>query len=316
MYQPPVFSVSLLHPKYIGIWILVGVIKLCTWMPRMISLSIGKLIGTLFYLRNRKRREIVRINLKLCFPEWSEQDIEAISKKHFQCYGINIIDLGLSWFTRPDSIKKHANFIGFEKLQQLNQNKQPIILLSPHAMGLDFSGIAVSAFMPAVTMMKPTSNPLVNWFICRGRSRFDAPLITRDDGLRPLVREIKAGKVCFFTPDEDFGPELSEFVPFFATQRAMLTVVSRLAKVTKAIVVPYSCVLDYDTGKYTIKVGEALQPFPTDDLLNDTKRVSLALEECISKVPEQYMWTLRWFKTRPNNAPSPYAHLVKDKTVN
>jgi KDO2-lipid IV(A) lauroyltransferase/lauroyl-KDO2-lipid IV(A) myristoyltransferase len=31
------------------------------------------------------------------------------------------------------------------------------------------------------------------------------------------------------------------------------------------------------------------------------------IEKGVAEMPEQYMWTYKRFKTRPSNAPSPYA---------
>jgi KDO2-lipid IV(A) lauroyltransferase len=34
--------------------------------------------------------------------------------------------------------------------------------------------------------------------------------------------------------------------------------------------------------------------------------VNAAFETVIRQAPEQYLWTLRWFRTRPNGESSPY----------
>ena len=46
--------------------------------------------------------------------------------------------------------------------------------------------------------------------------------------------------------------------------------------------------------------------FPTGDEMNDASRVNEVFEEGIRQAPEQYLWTLQWFKNRPDNMPSPY----------
>ena len=68
--------------------------------------------------------------------------------------------------------------------------------------------------------------------------------------------------------------------------------------------------LDLDTGIYTVAIGPVLDDFPSRDSVADATRVNAALEERIRLAPAQYMWTLRWFKTRPGQKGSPYDHLV------
>ena len=43
-----------------------------------------------------------------------------------------------------------------------------------------------------------------------------------------------------------------------------------------------------------------------DETLPMEDRVAWALERLVAADPAQYMWTLRWFKTRPEGVPSPY----------
>ncbi|HID96680.1 MAG TPA: lipid A biosynthesis acyltransferase, partial [Thermodesulfobacteriaceae bacterium] len=62
-----------------------------------------------------------------------------------------------------------------------------------------------------------------------------------------------------------------------------------------------------NTGHYEVEIHPALDGFPTGDDMNDASRVNEVFEAGIRLVPEQYLWTLQWFKNRPDSAPSPYA---------
>jgi KDO2-lipid IV(A) lauroyltransferase len=61
-----------------------------------------------------------------------------------------------------------------------------------------------------------------------------------------------------------------------------------------------------DTGTYVMTVFPALENFPTDDVLADLTRVNAIMEEQARKVPEQYWWIHRRFKTRPPGEPPFY----------
>ena len=46
--------------------------------------------------------------------------------------------------------------------------------------------------------------------------------------------------------------------------------------------------------------------YPTGDDTADTVRIVTELENWIRKLPDQYLWTHRRFKTRPEGEPSVY----------
>jgi KDO2-lipid IV(A) lauroyltransferase len=61
-----------------------------------------------------------------------------------------------------------------------------------------------------------------------------------------------------------------------------------------------------ENGHYEVSFDAPLENFPSGDDVADATRVNEIVEKCISRAPAQYMWTLQWFKTRPDGAPSPY----------
>ena len=52
-----------------------------------------------------------------------------------------------------------------------------------------------------------------------------------------------------------------------------------------------------------------LENFPSDDAIADTKQYTAVLEQAIRCCPEQYVWTYRKFKGRPEPLPDAYANL-------
>jgi KDO2-lipid IV(A) lauroyltransferase len=52
-----------------------------------------------------------------------------------------------------------------------------------------------------------------------------------------------------------------------------------------------------------------MENFPSDDPVKDTKQYVAILEEQIRRCPEQYIWTYRKFKGRPEPLPDAYANL-------
>ena len=69
----PVFRWAFVGPTYWPRWVLIGAIGLCSLLPRVAMLGVGRLLGRLFFRRNKKRRHIANVNISLCFPDLSER---------------------------------------------------------------------------------------------------------------------------------------------------------------------------------------------------------------------------------------------------
>jgi lauroyl/myristoyl acyltransferase len=53
-------------------------------------------------------------------------------------------------------------------------------------------------------------------------------------------------------------------------------------------------------------VQPALEGFPSGDTERDTARINAALEALVRRSPDNYLWIMRRFRTRPDTPLSPY----------
>ncbi len=123
-----------------------------------------------------------------------------------------------------------------------------------------------------------------------------------------MIRALNDGEVCFYLPDQDYGPNRAIFAPFFAVPDTACTNGTLLfARSANCVVIPsYTSKLPGQQG-YQIEALPALEDFPGDDDYQAICRVNQWVEQAILKHPEQYMWVHRRFKTRPDpDAPSLY----------
>lgn len=305
-YYRPVLRRAYFASRYWGTWLGIILLRLLAFLPLPVSRSIGTLLGLLMFVLNAKRRRIARVNLRLCFPEKPEPERARILRRHFIVYGQSFTDLPhLAWNSRA-RLRGMTRFHGLEHYRKQVEHGKNIILLVPHVAGMNFGGTVLSAEHPTFAMFKPPRNAVVNWFLNRGRMRFGAELLARQQGLRPVVHALKHGQTFYYLPDEDFGPRHSVFAPFFGVPTATLPTLGRLARMTDAVVIPcFMRLLTFGRG-YEVVLYPPLERFPTGNEIEDAAYMNRAMEEGIRTMPEQYLWTFKLFKTRPGNAPSPY----------
>jgi KDO2-lipid IV(A) lauroyltransferase len=111
----------------------------------------------------------------------------------------------------------------------------------------------------------------------------------------------------WYAPDLAYVSSSAELVPFFGEPAMTNTGASRLARLSGATGVPlYFRRLDGAAG-YLVRFAAPLPDFPTDDVREDTRRLTAVLEGFIRECPEQYFWTQRKFKNRGPGLPDLYA---------
>ncbi|EJN08884.1 lipid A biosynthesis acyltransferase [Herbaspirillum sp. YR522] len=284
------------------------VMWLLHWLPLPVLGRIGVALGSLLYMYMRPRRRITLINLRLCFPEKTEAERRVIARGHFQAYARSALERGILWWAPEARLKRLIKVepgVPFETM-----DAGPVIMLCPHFVCLEIPGIALVLNSPysVCTVYARQQNEIVDQALLRGRSRFrPVTLLSREKGIKPILRAMREGKPFIMLPDMDFGLKDAEFVPFFGVPAATLTATARIAAATGAKVVPAITTFlpDYQGWKTTFY--PAWEDYPGDDISLATRRMNAFIEARVREAPEQYFWAHKRFKTRPPGTPDVYA---------
>ena len=283
-----------------------AVIWLLRLLPLMLLAPVGRGVGCLLYGLARARREVVLTNLKLCFPDMDDAQRRGIARAHFQAFARSLLEHGILWWSSKVRVQKLVRIEGLEHWQAVAG--RPVIWLAPHFVGLDMGGIRMSLDTRVVSVYSRQKNPAFDQALLHGRTRFVMPLLlSRQDGIRPVVKAIREGLPFYYLPDMDFGARDSIFVPFFGVPAATITALSHMAKLARAVVVPAVTRQLPGAQGYELRFYPAWENFPTDDVQADTRRMNAFIEDCVREMPEQYYWVHKRFKTRPPGEGSPYA---------
>jgi len=297
------FRAGLLHPKHWSTWAALGVYFLFTLLPMPVLDRVGNRLGEYAAKKNRKRFNIARVNLSLCFPAKSEQDIEDMVLEHFRAQLRSAMHLFIVWWRPVFMVRRKIVREGFDQIDHYRQQGKQVIVLLCHSVGLDFAVASISMDYNTNGPYKPMRNEVIDFMFTHGRSRFGAKfggkLFTREDGLRPLIKETRAGKVLIYLADEDLGGENPVFAPFFAEPKATIPVLGRMAKVCNAVVLPCVSCYDPEIRKYRVKMLPVIEDFPSGDDVVDSTAMNKAIESGVLECPSQYLWTFRYFQTRP-----------------
>jgi KDO2-lipid IV(A) lauroyltransferase len=268
------------------------------FLPLPMLASIGNALGVVLYALAGERRFVATTNLRLCFPELNENEIAALARRNFQAFARSFLERGILWWSSAQRIQSMVNVVGHEHLQAVAG--QPVILLVPHFVALDVGWSWLTQHGNLVSVYSNQKNPIFHKKLFSGRLRFgNSQLYSRQQGLRPIVKAMRAGMPFYYLPDQDLATKDGVFVPFFGVQAATLTTVPRLAEMTHAKIIPLIIRMLPDAAGYELRFYPAWENYPTDDQTADTRQMNAFIEDRVREIPEQYFWLHKRFKTRP-----------------
>jgi len=284
----------------LGARILLAVLWLLHCLPLGAQAGLGRGLGRLLYPLANARRRIALRNIALCFPEQTPAGHEALAREHFQWLGRSILERGLLWYASPARLKRLIQVEGDVALAE--RSERPVMWLAPHFMALDVAGVSVLLFQTrkGISIYQAQSDPVMDAAIRRGRLRLgNAEIFPRDGAGKALFRAIRRGDAFFNLPDMDFGERDAAFVPFFGIPAATLLAPSRLARALNMVVQPVVAETLPGGAGYRVRFLPPWTDFPTDDPIRDTARMNEWIESEIRRLPAQYLWVHKRFKTRP-----------------
>ena len=295
-------------PRYWPAWFGMAVLRVICLLPHPAALAIGRVLGRLAERATGTRRAIVRRNIELCFPELSAADRDALATKHWEALGISLIEMGVGRWASDATHLKLARLEGLEHLQKALETGKGVILLSAHFTTLEISGRVVAIKSPPFdAVFRRNSSEFITELQRTGRERSADTTIEKRD-IKKMVRKLRKGRAVWYAPDQSYNRKGSEVIPFFGVPSMHTTATSMLARLGDAITLPFFP-RRLDDGSYVHRILPPLENFPSDDVIEDTKKYIRVLEEHIRSCPEQYFWLHRKFKNLPEGYTDYYADL-------
>lgn len=298
------FKKQFLCPRYWGIWLGVGLLRLLSLLPYQTKFRFGRGLGRGMYWLAASRRKLARQNILQAFPDLSNNELENLLKEHFASLGISLMETAIVWW---GDYRKHPNngferslvsYEGLENFEQAQARGKGVLILAPHFTTLEMTGLFVSFLTHFNAIYRPHDNPLMDYLIAKGRSipladgRSVHPIANHNT--RGMLKVLRNGESMTILPDQRYRARGHVKVPFFGHMTRSNPATSKLAKLTDCAVVP--CLTERTTdNRYIVTFLPALENFPSDSVEQDTLRLHAIYEEAIKNNPAQYLWVHnRW----------------------
>ncbi|EFX6890391.1 TPA: lauroyl-Kdo(2)-lipid IV(A) myristoyltransferase, partial [Shigella flexneri] len=302
------FKKNYLSPVYWSTWFLLGMIAGISMFPPSfrdpVLAKIGRWAGRL----SKKARRRATINLSLCFPEKSDTEREIIVDKMFVTALQSIVMMAELAIRGPEKFQKRVFWKGLEILEEIRHNNRNVIFLVPHGWSVDIPAMLLAAQgKKMAAMFHQQRNPVIDYVWNSVRRKFGGRLHAREDGIKPFIQSVRQGYWGYYLPDQDHGPEYSEFADFFATYKATLPIIGRLMNISQAMIIPLFPVYDEKKHLLTIEIRPPMDAcIASADNKTIARQMNKTVEILVGPHPEQYVWVLKLLKTRKSNEADPY----------
>lgn len=299
-------SSSLLSPKHWLTWIGMGCWFLIAQLPYSWQMKLGRLSAPLLGL-NKKRIAIIEKNVELCFPSLTSEEKKSLIAANIESTAVAAFETGIAFFWSKKRLAKLFTISGLEHVEAVSKRGEGAMLLSLHMTTLDIGSAMLGIHVNYDGMYTPHKNPVFDYVQKVRREAYaKGGVAFSRDNVRLMIGQLRKGRMIWYAPDRDMGAKGSVFVPFFGIDAATITATAQFARMGKARVIPFTQYrLPNDKG-YRVEISLPLTDFPTGDDIIDARRVNAIFEQMIAVAPEQYLWALARFKTRPEGEPRIY----------
>jgi KDO2-lipid IV(A) lauroyltransferase len=276
--------------------------KAVATMPERAADAFGRSIGRTIY-RLGLRREIVEDNLRLAFPEQSDEWRNATTRAAYEHLGREAAAMLRLSKLDPGAIVERTTAVGWDAVEDALSLGRGILLVTGHYGNWEIAAAAVAARgVPIAAIVRRQGNRIIDERLQKVRRRLGVENIYQGDAPKRVPRILRENGVVGIVGDQD-ARRSGIFVPFFgrpaSTHRGPALFALRLGAPV------FSCVARRLPGsdvRYEV-AGERVDFTPTgvldDDVAALTTELAARLEGQIRKDPSQYFWFHKRWKTQP-----------------
>ena len=255
-----------------------------------ISGKLFEFFGPLF-----RSKQIIKSNIQRAIPQINLQEMNNIKKNMWNNYGRTLSEYMFLKNFRNNKLKSNIQLEGREILEQIKNEKTPVIFVSGHfsnfelmAMQIEKSGVNLAA------IYRPLNNIFLNVLMERIRKKYICKNQIKKGagGVRQLLKLYKKGHSIALMIDQ----RVSEGVrsKFFNEDAFTTTIPAQFIKKFNCKVVPIY-VERFNNINFKIKIEKPIEFSKDSSTEKITRDLNIWLEKMILKNPGKWIWSHnRW----------------------
>lgn len=258
------------------------------------------------------RKKVVRNNLRLSFPNKSEEELKAIEKKFYRHLCDTFLEMVKTMQLSKEEVEKRYAVQNIEALLEVEQEKM-VLLVCSHYANWEWN-VSINNYITSkgYAVYQKISNPYFDRWVRKVRARWNTVLLTQKQAVATVVHNYRNGETGVFGMVSDQSPQRHKaryWTEFMGTTVPVINGAEVLAR-KMDLAVLFLKVSKVRRGYYkaefipiTISGSETAEHEITDKFLR-------LAEQQIHERPEHYLWTHRRWKHR-NNVPEEFKKTLK-----
>ena len=276
------------------------------YLPLPLVDALASALGSILWWLPTRQKQITLFHLERCLPELSAGQRRKIARASLLHTARSVLEAPAVWFGPESRLLRWVDQTSAQgQLRALLASGRGLIVLCPHLGSWEIAGMFCARAGPIATLYKPQKGEF-DALILEGRARLGAKLVpTAGSGVRALLAALKNAEMVGILPDHDPPIGSGVFAPFFGIPAHTTALVSKLAARTGAPV--WFCVAERLAWGRGFRIR--LEPAPAEiaDSAHGAAVLNAGVEERLRELPEQYWWSYKRYRRRPQGEPDFYA---------
>lgn len=292
-------------------------VALLTRLPLHWLNRIGDGIAGWWRRIDARESRMARRNLELAFPDLTPAQRDALHARIVRTTARQMLETLRLW-TRPhrDNLALIREQHGVDLFDDAIASGRGVIVAAPHYGNWELLNQWLASRTPLAVLYRPPESAIGEAFLRRVRAD-DAGRVTQvraeGPGIRRLFKLLRNGGVVGILPDQQPKAGEGTFAPFFGLQAWTMTLLSRLAERSGAMVLFAYCERVGDGPEFALHIEAAPLDIAAPDPVVAVGALNAAVERIARRNPTQYQWTYKRYTLRPpgSGETNPYRDLER-----
>ncbi|MCS6988473.1 MAG: lipid A biosynthesis acyltransferase [Chloroherpetonaceae bacterium] len=265
---------------------------------------LGEIVGVWLYERLKLRRKLVETNLRLSFPEKSEEERARIARQVYIEQAQSLLEIMRAPLIRSKAdAEKIFEVKNMSLAERLCAEGKGAVVVSAHFGNWELKAMCW-AFLakPCVIVYKPFSNKFLDKKMLEWRTLGGNEFISMSDAPKLGLKRLREGKFLALLSDQAAHGD-DYFTNFLGREAAIFLGAAVFALRTKLPVI-LSMSRRIGVGKHLLELSEIktddLTSFSAENVRILAERYTRAIEDYVCRYPEQWFWLHnRWKRSPP-----------------
>lgn len=268
--------------------------------------AMGLAVARLFFVLDRRHRDIALVNLRLAFPEKDEAWRRRVARGSFENFGLMVAEVAHLDDLTPENIREHVTFENYEIYEKVKERGKGCFYVTGHVGNWELLAHAHAlAGRPFHAVVRPLDNPLLDDFLERFRTSTGNRIIDKKHGgAKTMIAALRRNEDVGILIDQYARRSQGVCAPLFGIEAFTTKGLAVMALRTEAPMVPVFVVRDPGPLRFRVLIFPEVEVSRTGDPETDiritTAHINRAIETVVRMHPDHWLWGHRRWKNSPD----------------